>query len=525
MYHMKNQTIRLSRREFIQKSVFASAATGVAVMFPNFNSHAASFRGDSPATFCNPMSIPNYPIGYAARSVTNGEFDAREGWILGYREQFRELADPVVLWHEGKWYLYPSGDMAWVSADNGATWQHHPLNIREIGYPPVVTFHRGRFLLGNNSDTIYASASPLGPFKKIGDLQLKPSGDMPALMGKMLFTDDDGRLYLYFGVSEKAGIWGVELDASDPTRPLSKPVLLISFNPQERPWESHGEWNQNSNKGWLETAWMLKRNGRYYLTYSAAGTQFRTYAMGCCIGSSPLGSFRPQKHNPILRTTEGLLAGTASGSIVAGPKNELWAFYTIRAGVAHSFERRIGMDRAEIDANGELIVHAATSLPQWLPGKAPSDAKSTDTSWLPLNGFVQTLGSTNAPNLQGRFAVDNEMRTWWQPAEGDKQPTLTSSFGAPATVHALRLIWRDIGMDTKNGVLPGPFRYRVEIETAKDQWTTILDRNQSTEDLLIDYRECKPTTGTRARLVILGWPKGITPGVAEFTIFGKTIIN
>jgi hypothetical protein len=74
-------------------------------------------------------------------------------------------------------------------------------------------------------------------------------------------------------------------------------------------------------------------------------------------------------------------------------------------------------------------------------------------------------------------------------------------------------------------VKPGPFRYRVELETAKDQWTTILDRNDSIEDLLIDYRECKPNTGTRARLVMLGSPKGITPGVAEFTVFGKTVIN
>jgi hypothetical protein len=193
--------------------------------------------------------------------------------------------------------------------------------------------------------------------------------------------------------------------------------------------------------------------------------------------------------------------------------------------VVHSFERRIGMDRAEIDANGELVVNGATSLPQWLPGKMPPDAKSADTGWLPINGLTHTLGSTSAPNLPGRLAVDNEMRTWWQPAEGDTQPTLTSTFGAPATVHAVRLIWRDIGLDTKHDVKPGPFRYRVELETAKDQWTTILDRSESTEDLLIDYRECKPTTGTRARLVILGSPKGITPGVAEFTVFGKTIIS
>ena len=206
--------------------------------------------------------------------------------------------------------------------------------------------------------------------------------------------------------------------------------------------------------------------------------------------------FTPQKRNPILRTTDGLVTGTAHGCIVAGPEDQLWAFYTVRAGVVHSFERRIGMDRVEIDANGELVVHGATSLPQWLPGKTPPDAKSADTGWLPINGGVHTLGSTSAPNLPGRFAVDNEMRTWWQPAEGDAQPTLTSTFRARARIHAVRVIWRDIGLDTNRGVLPGPFRYRVELETAKDQWTTILDRSESTEDLLIDYRECKPAIGT-----------------------------
>jgi xylan 1,4-beta-xylosidase len=477
---------------------------------------------DQPRTFCNPLPIPNYPVGLHARKVTKGQPDTAMLWILGHQEQFRELGDPTALWHEGKWYLYPSVDMAWVSEDNGATWQHHPLNVRDLGYSPTVVRHRGRFLLAANGPAVYASSSPLGPFEKIGDFSVPPSYKVA---DKMLFSDDDGRLYLYFGCSAAGGIWGMELDAADPAKALSEPIELITFNPRERLWEAHGEWNQNPNKSWIEGSWMLKRNGRYYLTYTAAGTEFRTYAMGCFVGSSPLGPFTPQKRNPILRTTDGLVTGSGAGSIVAGPDDQLWAFYTIRAGVVHIFERRIGMDRAEIDANGELVVHGATSLPQWLPGKMPSDTKSADSGWLPVNGFMHTLGSTNAPNLQGRFAVDNEMRTWWQPAEGDTQPTLNSTFAAPATIHAVRLIWRDIGLDTKHDVQPGPFRYRVELETAKDQWTTILDRSESTEDLLIDYRECKPTTGTRARLVILGSPKGITPGVAEFTVFGKTVVT
>jgi hypothetical protein len=51
----------------------------------------------------------------------------------------------------------------------------------------------------------------------------------------------------------------------------------------------------------------------------------------------------------------------------------------------------------------------------------------------------------------------------------------------------------------------------------------VLDRTASDDDLLIDYREIEPTVASRARLVVTGWPKGITPGVAEFTVFGNTV--
>ena len=64
-------------------------------------------------------------------------------------------------------------------------------------------------------------------------------------------------------------------------------------------------------------------------------------------------------------------------------------------------------------------------------------------------------------------------------------------------------------------------RKKVEVQTAANKWTMVIDRSQSTEDMLIDYRECPPTPGTMARLVILGAPPGITPGLAEFTVFGE----
>ena len=251
-------------------------------------------------------------------------------WLVDQQQQFRELADVSVLWHEGAWYMYPSVDMAWVSKDGGATWQHHPLNVRDVGYAPTIVKHKGKFLLMASESPVYAADSPLGPFKEIGRIKL-PAG-VPGQIDPMLFSDDDGRLFYYWGCTPTEGIFGVELDADDPTRVIGKPAKVIAFEPDKQPWQRLGDWNEQPARGWVEGAWMLKRDGKYYLTYAAAGTENRTYAMGCAVGKSPLGPFVPQKNNPILRTTTGLITGTAHGCVVEGPHNSLWAFYTVRAG-------------------------------------------------------------------------------------------------------------------------------------------------------------------------------------------------
>lgn len=467
-----------------------------------------------PQRICNPLPLPDYPVGRRVRDITRGEPAVDDAlWLQPRKEQFRELADPTALWHEGTWYLYPSCDMAWVSSDEGRTWQHRPLNIRDVGYAPTVVRHAGRFLLLASDSEMYASASPLGPFEKLGPLQMPTVEGLPGQTDPMLFSDDDGRLYYYWGCTPRSGIWAVELDARNPVRVIGQPREVIPFRPDSFPWERVGNWNQNPDTGWMEGAWMLKHQGGYYLTYSSGGTQYRGYAMGCYRATAPLGPFTPQKRNPIFRSPEGLLTGTAHGSIVAGPRGRLWAFYTLVAGVVHGFERRVGLDVAEIDEQGDLGVPSATSMPQALPGVAAEP-------WLPLNDGELTVGSSNAPNLAGRLAVDNSLLTWWQPAPEDAQPVLTTRFSSPAKVQAARVVWRDVGIDTPKGVHPGAFRYRIEVETAPGVFTTAIDRSSSTEDFLVDYRECAPVVGTQARLVILGHPKGISAAVTELTLFG-----
>jgi enterochelin esterase-like enzyme len=473
----------------------------------------------APTTYCNPISLPNYPVGKRARDVKVGAAVPKDDWLwlVGKQEQFRELADVSVLWHDGAWYLYPSVDMAWVSKDGGATWRHHPLNVRDLGYAPTIVKHKGKFLLMASESSVYTADSPLGPFKELGPIVL-PKG-VPGQIDPMLFSDDDGRLYYYWGCTPTEGIYGVELNADNPTKVIGKPVQVVAFEPGKFPWHRLGDWNEQPARGWVEGAWVLKRDGKYYLTYAAAGTENRTYATGCSVGKTPLGPFTPQTNNPVLRTTKGLVTGTAHGCVVEGPHQSLWAFYTMQAGVVHGFERRLGMDPVTIGPDGELRVDGASSLPRRLP---TSTKPSEPTGWLPLNAGPKTVGSTDAPNLSGRLAVDDDLRTWWQPAADDKTPTLTSNLTTPgAVVRAVRVVWRDVGLNTKEGAKPGAFRYRLEVQTAADKWTAVIDRSQSTDDLLIDYRECPATPGTAARLVVVGAPTGITPGVAEFTVFGE----
>ena len=119
------------------------------------------------------------------------------------------------------------------------------------------------------------------------------------------------------------------------------------------------------------------------------------------------------------------------------------------------------------------------------------------------------------------------MLTWWQPAEGDREPVITFRLGDATRYHirGVRLIWRDIGMETLDNIFPGPFRYVVEYapDAALTVWETLIDASENTEDLCVDYRETEDVKAYGIRLRILGAPEGITPGLVSLTAFGEAV--
>lgn len=465
------------------------------------------------STYCNPLPLPNYPRGMLAHNKTGW------GWTRDDHPDFRETADPTVLFWRGKWYLYVSGAAAYVSEDF-VTWEHHPIEPSRPGYAPTIVQWRGEFWLTACHAPLYRGPHPLGPFEEVGMMENVNGSPLEPWVDPMLFADDDGRLYAYWGIGQP-GLKGAEIDPERPCRLLTSPKLLVTFDPAHR-WEWMGDHHENGSTSFIEGAWMLKHGGEYYFTYCGPGTEWKTYGMGCYRAEGPLEGFRYQDRNPILQDPHGLVHGPGHGCIVPGPNDTLWAFYTCLVRNDHLFERRVGMDPAGIDAEGNLFVLGASETPQHAPGLLSVPQNGNRTGAMPVSVNKKIRASSHAPGRTADYAVDDNVRTWWQAAETDAAPWLEIDLGGSFTLCALRILWRDGGLDYAADALPGPFGYKLLGKNKDDaDWKPLLDRGENAEDLLIDYREFAPRICEHLRLEICARPKGITPALLQITAFGR----
>lgn len=244
-------------------------------------------------------------------------------------------ADPSAHVFLGRLYLYPSHDRDTdiPSNDNGDQYDmadYHVFSLDTVGGPvtdhgvalalenipwasrqlwaPDAATRNGIYYLyfpARDQDGIFrigvaTSTTPEGPFTADpepipGSYSIDPCS----------FVDDDGQAYLYFG-----GIWGGQLQCwSTPTfDPNGKeprgtiPALLprvAKLTPDMRSFASDvmpltllGEDGQplpadDHDRRFFEAAWMHKRDGIYYFSYSTGDTHYLVYATG----DNPLGPF------------------------------------------------------------------------------------------------------------------------------------------------------------------------------------------------------------------------------------------
>ncbi len=164
----------------------------------------------------------------------------------------REIGDPFLMRHDGRFYLYCSshsrepGIKCWVS-DDMIHFDYHGFvctDERTIGaYAPEVAYNAGKFWMvtspRGSGHYLLQADSPLGPFEVVSD-------NLGNGIDGSIFVDDDGRSWFYR--SSHQGIRVHEMPNPGEIDVRNKPI--------EASWLGH----------WTEGPMVIKRDGRYFLT-------------------------------------------------------------------------------------------------------------------------------------------------------------------------------------------------------------------------------------------------------------------
>lgn len=435
------------------------------------------FSQQGAGTFCNPLNL-NYRFSTDHKS-------------------YREAADPVVHLYKNKYYLYASKSGGYWYADDLLHWHFRPAATLPVeDYAPAVeTINDTAFFIASSGKPkIYYNNDPLLDNWKVYNPDFPVGMTDPAI-----FKDEDGRVYFYYGCSATNPIMGVELNPRKRLDTIGAPVVLIQHEYKTHGWEEHGARNNNGKSGWNEGSWMTKHDGKYYLQYAAPGTEFDVYGDGVYVADHPLGPFTYMVNSPFSYKPGGFINGAGHGNTFMDKYGNYWHSATMAISVRHMFERRIGVFPAFFDADGDL--HCITSFgdyPMQLAHRKMDFSKqSLFTGWMLLSYHKPVIASSALPSHEAALAADENVRTWWSAATGDKEEWLQMDLQKRSLVRAIQVNFADEGARLRAGDAVKPYRYVIEASVDSVHWTLIIDKSLNTADVTHDYMALDKPVSTR----------------------------
>ena len=509
--------------------------------------------------FCNPINV-NYRYQFNA--------DQRKNRI----SICREAADPSMICFQGRYYIFASMTLGvWVSEDL-VHWENHklPSDLPLYDYAPDVRV-MGEYVYfcaskkGEICDRYRTKDILKGPYEKI-------EGTFD-YWDPNVFVDDDGRVYFYWGCSNETPIWGVELDP-ETMEPIGERQELIFGHPLQHGYERIGEDNSKlprteqeieaafqhfihtqstpleqipaqylplirgmfTDKPYIEGAWMDKHQGKYYLQYAFAGTQYNSYGDGVYVSEHPLGPFTLAKNNPYSYHPGGFMPGAGHGSTMEDLQGNLWHTSTMRISVNHDFERRVGIWKASYDADGELCCNQRYG--DW--PISVSDNKEQDIwnnpKWMLLSYGKKATASSATEGKSPEYVCDENVQTWWQANTNHRDEWVMIDLGKEMDVRAVQINFAD---DDIAIPVPGEIRgttqaryieetelitqYLLEGSVDGENFFVMEDKTNATTDLSHDFLYWEDGIGVRyIRLSHMSVPYEQNPCISGLRVFGNS---
>ena len=431
---------------------------------------------------------------------------------------FREGADPEIVLHADKYWLFASKCGGYYVSDDLANWRHvatDDLPLEE--YAPTVVEIDGTLYFSSRGATVWRAVDPLaGKWKKV-------PGCIPSV-DSALFLDDDGRLYDYEGGSSdtRQPIRVYEIDRKT-MRPVAgeKPVACFTADRSRYGYEARGHNNElvasGERLGCLEGSHMIKRDGRYYFQFAGPGTEFFSYSDTAFVGETPKGPFARQALNPFSFKNFGYAKGAGHGKTFRDRHGNFWHVTTC---TYFGVDRRIMLFPVFFDRDGEMWCDTAFSdWPLAIPNRRCESPEDYHTGWMPLSDGKAATASSNGGAAKN--ASDGDARTCWA-AAGAAGEWLQVDFGGIAEVRAVQACFGECNAFDAWRKPDAARRWRVEATTDGTSWRTVVDASAATDANDHVYRAfAEPVRAKALRLVCVSLPADARFVVRDLRAFGS----
>ncbi|HWV71093.1 MAG TPA: family 43 glycosylhydrolase [Pseudosphingobacterium sp.] len=380
------------------------------------------------------------------------------------------FADPTVKKWGDTYYVYATTDgngfglgpaQVWTSKDF-VNWYMQPMNwpTTPIYWAPDVNKgYDGKYYMYYSQPVeLYgaSSSSPTGPWTSLlpDDKPVVPNYFVPNVitLDGQTFKDDDGKIYMFWGT------WGIYPNSG---------CGIGLLNADMKSFAKTGIVPNTIAKDFFEAPFMFKREGVYYLMYSAEHCEDETYKVHYVMSKTgPMGPFTYGKNSPVLVTNEdGTVHGPGHNSVLQEGDDYYIVYH--RHNNPHSgggFHRQVAADKLEFDEEGNikkvLPTHTGIGLL----------AKSTVPYENLAIGKEVTASSYYNRDFKPIYAADDNNGTLWKSADNMQDAWWQVDLGKVERVRSIL---------TQFEYATWYYQYLIEYSTDGKRWYTFADKTDN----------------------------------------------
>ncbi len=464
-------------------------------------------------TYCNPMDI-NYQYNW---EQTNEKISYRSG------------ADPVVINHNGVYYLFHTIQGGYWRSEDLSDWRYIKPSrwpMEDMCAPAAWSKGDTLFLFQSTFESrpiFYTTTPETGQLEFYNRWLPRWPLDIGPWDPALFYDEDLKEWYMYWGSSNVYPLFGAQLDKDRKLTYKTSYKYMFKLHPEEHGWERFGQDHTSDIKPFMEGAWMTKHKGKYYLQYGAPGTEFNVYANGTYVSDKPLGPWEYAPYNPVAYKPGGYMQGMGHGCTFKDNFGNYWNMGTPWIAVNWNFERRIDMVPAGFTPEGEMFsISRFADFPHKLPTNKWTKPEELFTGWMLLSYKKPVIVSSVKDKMNGENLTDENPRKFWVAGTNKEGENAVIDLLESKMVHALQINYTDYKSDVYDSAEPRVYiQFRIFASEDGKSWTKIHDNTNEKRDRPNAFIELEKEVKTRYIKVENVHVPVPNLAISDIRIFGK----